>query len=301
MTRNGFVSTEGRRVSLRASLRAKPCLRVIEAHSPIAALVGENAKFLDGQDREVTYDAFWSSSLTDSTAKGKPDIEILDISNRLHNINDIFEVTTLPMIVDGDTGGKPEHFAFNVRSLERIGASAVIIEDKRGLKKNSLFGNDVQQELEPVEAFCEKIRAGKAAQIDDEFMIVARIESLILDRGMDDALMRARAYVGAGADAIMIHSRRKQPDEIFGFAAAFREEFPDTPLVCVPTSYVGTHFNELADAGFNVVIYANHMLRASYLAMRNVAQDILQYDRTLEVEPHCLGVPEILDLIPGTR
>jgi phosphoenolpyruvate phosphomutase len=255
------------------------------------------AQGIDESSNEVRYDAFWSSSLTDSAERGRPDIEIRDIPNRLHNINDIFEVTTLPLIADGETGGKIEHFPLHIRSLERVGVSAVIIEDKRGLKKNSLFGNDVSQEQESVENFCAKIRAGKNAQVTMDFMIVARLESLILGVGMNDALFRARSYVEAGADGIMIHSRKNEPSEILEFAAHFRKVYPRVPLVCVPTSYIQIHFNDLARAGFNIVIYANHMLRSAYLAMQAVACDILRYGRTLEVEPRCLAIPEILNLI----
>lgn len=297
-----FITPDKRRALLRSILQHKSCLRVLETHSPISALIAEKASVQDAQSQEhLAYDAFWSSSLTDSTERGKPDIEVLDIPNRLANINDIFEVTTMPLIMDGDTGGKPDHFAINIRSLERVGVSAVIIEDKTGLKKNSLFGNDVSQQQEDIDVFCDKIRVGKAAQMTDDFMIIARVESLILDAGMDDALTRAFAYIQAGADAIMIHSRKKEAAEIMEFAQLFRASHPKVPLVCVPTSYAQTHFQALESAGFNMVIYANHMLRSSYLAMQKVATDILRFGRTQEVEAQCLGINEILDLIPGTR
>lgn len=296
------ISTDARRAQLRLALSGKRCLRVLETHNPISALLAEGAAAHDARSGEaIKYDAFWSSSLTDSTARGKPDIEALDIQNRLANINDIFEVTTSPLIMDGDTGGKPEHFAINVRSLERVGVSAVIIEDKIGLKKNSLLGTGASQQQDSIEDFCHKLRTGKAAQITPDFMVIARVESLILEAGMDDALARADAYVGAGADGIMIHSRRKTPQEIFDFAQRFRREHPAVPLVCVPTSYAGAHFAELQDAGFNIVIYANHMLRSAYVAMHHVAEEILKCGRTLEVEPECMGIDDILAVIPGTR
>jgi phosphoenolpyruvate phosphomutase len=299
--KNSYTTPEERRKRLRKALEEKKCLRILESHSPISALLAENTRISEENGHETAYDGFWSSSLTDSTERGKPDIEVLDIQNRMANINDIFEVTTLPMVVDGDTGGKTEHFAINVRSLERVGVSAVIIEDKCGLKKNSLFGNEVPQQQEVVEDFCEKIRVGKASLVTPEFMVIARVESLILEAGMDDALSRAFAYVEAGADGIMIHSRKKAAGEVFEFARIFRAQLPRTPLVCVPTSYAQTHFDEIERAGFNMVIYANHMLRSAYLAMQRVATDILRYGRTHEVEPQCLGINEILDLIPGTR
>jgi phosphoenolpyruvate mutase len=294
------TTPEIRKGTLKRLLRAKPMNRFIEAHSPISALIAENAKVeLDGKIRE--FDGFWSSSLTDSTEMGKPDIEALDISSRLSNINNIFEVTTKPLIMDLDTGGKPEHFEINVRSIERLGISAVIIEDKTGLKKNSLFGNEVPQTQENVDLFCEKIRAGRASRINSDFMVIARIESLILEKGMADALMRARAYVEAGVDGIMIHSRNKQPDEVFEFARMFRSDFPHIPLVCVPTSYNSVTEDELAAHGFNVVIYANHLMRAAYPAMKKVANEILKHGRSAEVDGQLISINEVLELIPGTK
>lgn len=296
------ITTDVRRGLLRRLLSQKKCLRILEAHSPLSAVLAEKTQVpSNSSGKPIFYDGFWSSSLTDSTVRGKPDIEAIDIPGRLFNINDIFEVTSKPLIMDGDTGGKPEHFSINVRSLERIGVSAVIIEDKTGLKKNSLFGNDVVQQQESIPAFCHKIREGKNAQLSKDFMIIARVESLILERGMNEALERALAYVNAGADGIMIHSRQKSPDEVFDFALRFREVMPKTPLVCVPTSYNHVYFSDLEEAGFNVVIYANHLLRASYFAMRSVAQSILRHERTHEVEDECLAIKEILELIPGTK
>ena len=249
----------------------------------------------------VTFDGMWSSSLTDSTSKGKPDIEAVDTTARLTTINEVFEVTTKPMIYDADTGGKPEHFEFTVRSLERTGVSAVIIEDKTGLKKNSLFGNDVAQTQDSIENFCHKIKMGKASQITKEFMIIARIESLILEAGMEDALNRAFAYVEAGADGIMIHSRLKDPAEIIKFVTRFRERDSSTPIVVVPTNFNSVTTDEFAKIGVNVVIYANHMLRAAYPGMMSVAKSILKHKRTLEAEPNCMAIKEILELIPGTK
>lgn len=296
-----MLTSDQRRAELKKLLSSKRCLRALEAHSPISALLAQHANFEPSPGRSFGYDAIWSSSLTDSTHKGLPDIEILSASNRLQNVVDIFDVSVLPMIFDGDTGGKPEHFAFHVRALERAGVSAVIIEDKRGLKKNSLLGNDVFQQQDSIEEFCDKIRAGCEATITDDFMIVARCESLILDRGMDDALERCLAYVDAGAQGIMIHSRKKDGREIIEFAERFRKHSAELPLICVPTSYAHLRFDELDEAGFNVVIYANHMLRSAYSAMKGVAEEILRNGRTLEIEPRCLGIDEILGLIPGTR
>lgn len=243
------------------------------------------------------FDAMWISSLCDSTAKGKPDIELVDMTSRFRTIEDVMEVTTKPIIFDGDTGGLTEHFVYTVRSLERMGVSAVIIEDKVGLKKNSLFGTEVEQTQDSIEHFCEKIRAGKKIQLTDDFMIIARIESLILEQGMEDALARARAYVGAGADGIMIHSRKKDPTEIFAFCDAFRKEFAEIPLVVVPTSFNQVTEAELNSHGVNVVIYANQLTRSAFPAMEQTAKDILKYHRAKEVDERLMPIKQILTLI----
>ncbi len=286
--------------TLKRLLSAKPISRFIETHNPISALIAEHAS-VQVADKVRQFDGFWSSSLTDSTVRGKPDIEVLDISSRLSNVNDIFEVTTKPLLFDGDTGGKPEHFELNVRSMERLGISVVIIEDKKGLKKNSLFGTEVVQTQEDIEFFCDKIRAGRSARVGDDFMVFARIESLILDKGINDAIMRAQAYIGVGADGIMIHSRKNTADEIFEFARIFRKEFPYVPLVCAPTSYNIVTEDELAAHGFNMVIYANHFLRAAYPAMQRVADNILRNGCAAEIDSQLMPINEILKLIPGTR
>lgn len=284
---------------LRRLLDAKPFVRALEVHNGLSGLIVENVRVsVDGLPRE--FDAMWSSSLTDSTAKGKPDIEAVDMTSRMLTVNDIFEVTSKPMIFDADTGGKPEHFAFTVKSLERLGISAVVIEDKIGLKKNSLLGNEVAQEQDTIENFCYKIQVGKRAKVTDDFLIVARIESLILEKGVSDAIERASAYIEAGADAIMIHSRQKRPDEILEFCQQFRKLKMRVPLVAVPSSYNQTFEHELVDAGVNVIIYANHMLRAAYPAMIDVAESILQAGRSYESEDKCMPIKELLKLIPGT-
>lgn len=289
-----------RRRTLKRLLAAKPISRFIEAHNPISALIAEHTT-VERNGKNYQFDGFWSSSLTDSTARGKPDIEALEINSRLSNINDIFDVTTKPLIMDADTGGKLEHFELNVRSMERLGISATIIEDKVGLKKNSLFGNDVAQSQDDIGAFCDKIRAGRAARVSDDFMVISRIESLILDKGMNDAIERAHAYVGAGVDGVMIHSRNKSPDEVFEFAKIFKSDFPTVPLICVPTSYNTVTEDMLAEHGFNLVIYANHLLRAAYPAMQHVAREILLNGRSSEVDKDLMGINEILELIPGTK
>ena len=294
------VTADVRRERLRRLIYAKPIVRILEAHNALSALIAENTE-VSRNGEMVSFDGVWSSSLTDSTAKGKPDIEAIDITSRLNAVGDIFEVTTKPMIFDADTGGKVEHFEFTVRSLERAGVSAVVIEDKTGLKKNSLFGNDVLQTQDSIESFSNKISSGKAAQISDDFMIIARIESLILEAGMEDALVRAEAYIKAGADGIMIHSRHKDPTEIIEFMQKFRAKDKNTPVVVVPTSFNAVTIEEFIEMGVNVVVTANHMLRAAYPAMLKVAKSVLENGRSLEAEPDCMSIKEILEFIPGTK
>jgi len=294
------VTTVHRLGRLRSLIKNKPIVRILEAHNALSALIAENT-VVERNGESVSFDGVWSSSLTDSTAKGKPDIEAIDMTSRINAVNDVFEVTTKPMIFDADTGGKTEHFEFTVKSLERTGVSAVVIEDKTGLKKNSLFGNDVSQTQDSIENFCDKISRGKAAQISDDFMIVARIESLILEAGMEDALIRAEAYIKAGADGIMIHSRHKDPAEIMEFMQKFRVTDTITPVVVVPTSFNSVTVEEFIEMGVNVVVTANHMLRAAYPAMLNVAKSVLENGRSLEAEPDCMSIKEILEFIPGTK
>jgi phosphoenolpyruvate phosphomutase / 2-hydroxyethylphosphonate cytidylyltransferase len=275
-------------------------VRIMEAHNGLTGLIIETTT-VERDGKKLEFDGMWSSSLTDSTARGKPDIEAVDISSRLANINDIFEVTTKPLIFDGDTGGKPEHFAFTVRSLERLGVSAVIIEDKEGLKRNSLFGTDVAQTQSSIEDMSVRLNIGKQAQVTSDFMVIARIESLILDKGMDDAVARAKAYIDAGADAIMIHSRRKEPDEVFEFCAHAERFQKHVPIVAVPTSYHQVSEEELSSRGVNIVIYANHLLRAAYPQMVKVARTILENGRALEADPYLAPISEALSIIPENR
>jgi phosphoenolpyruvate mutase len=284
---------------LRRQLNASGFARVLEAHSPLCGLIMETLE-AERDGCPIRFDAMWSSSLTDSTVRGKPDIEALDHTARLSSINDVFEVTTKPMLYDADTGGRIEHFTFTVRSLERMGISGAIIEDKTGLKKNSLLCPHVEQRQDSVEEFSKKISAGKAAQVTDEFMIIGRIESLILNAGVDDALLRAHAYVEAGADGIMIHGRKKDPAEIFEFCGRFRAINTKSVIVAVPTAYNTVYESELSSRGVNIVIYANQLLRASYPAMLQVARTILEKGRSFEAENQCMSVDEILKLIPGT-
>ncbi|MDR1900499.1 MAG: phosphoenolpyruvate mutase [Treponema sp.] len=294
------VTPDLRLKTLRRLIAAKPLVRIMEAHSGLSGLIIEHLELVK-EDMVHRFDGMWSSSLTDSASKGKPDIEAVDITTRLQDLTQILECTTKPIIFDGDTGGIPEHFVFTVRTLERNGISAVIIEDKTGLKKNSLFGVEVEQQLAPAGEFCEKIQAGKRAQVTKEFMIIARLESLIAGFSVDHAMERALAYVAAGADGIMIHSKEKDGEDIREFCRRFREEYTAIPLVLVPTTY--NHFTEaeLASWGANVIIYANHLLRASYPAMLKTARTILENERSKEADELCMSIKEILDLIPGTK
>ena len=285
-----------RRARLKKALEMKGTITAMEAHSGITGLIVEKTiVHQDGKARQ--FDAMWISSLCDSTAKGKPDIELVDMSSRLRTIDDVLDVTTKPIILDGDTGGLIEHFVYNVRTLERMGVSAVIIEDKTGLKKNSLFGTEVEQTQDSIENFCAKIRAGKNVLRTEEFMIIARIESLILERGMEDALTRAFAYVEAGADGIMIHSRKKTADEIIEFCDKFRAKYSDIPIVVVPTSYNYITEAELAAHGVNIVIYANQLTRSAFPAMENTAKEILKNHRALEVDSKLMPFKDIITLI----
>lgn len=288
---------EIRRGKLRKALAlANRPLRVMEAHNGITGLIVENA-MVEAEEGIKQFDAMWVSSLCDSTAKGKPDIELVDTTSRENTINEIMEVTTKPIILDGDTGGLIEHFVYKVKTLERMGVSAIIIEDKVGLKKNSLFGTDVQQNQDTIEHFCEKIRAGKEAQMTNDFMIIARIESLILEQGIDDAINRAFAYVEAGADGIMIHSKKKDPSEVFEFCRRFRERYEDIPLISVPTTYNHVTEEELGEHGINIVIHANQLIRSAFPAMNKVAHTILECGRSLETDEMCMPIKEILTLI----
>jgi phosphoenolpyruvate phosphomutase len=287
---------EFRRGRLRKVLNMVPIVKTTEVHSGLTGLIAEKTVVVDNEGIDQ-FDAMWISSLCDSTDRGKPDIELVDMTSRYRTLEDVMEVTTKPIIFDGDTGGLTEHFVYTVRSLERMGVSAIIIEDKTGLKKNSLFGTEVKQTQASIEEFSEKIAAGKKAQLSEDFMIIARIESLILERGMEDALERARAFVAAGADGIMIHSRKKEPDEILEFCDRFREEDQTTPIVVVPSSFNTVTEAELAEHGVNICIYANQLLRAAFPAMENAAKSILRHHRAKEIDSELMPIKDIITLI----
>ena len=294
--REKLAMPEYRRKRLRQLLEIRPVVKAIEVHSGLTGLIAEK-KVVENDGELDQFDAMWISSLCDSTAKGKPDIELVDMTSRFRTIDDVTEVTTKPIIFDGDTGGLTEHFVYTVRTLEKMGVSAIIIEDKTGLKKNSLFGTEVEQTQDTIENFSAKIAAGKNAQLTDDFMIIARIESLILERGMEDALERARAFVKAGADGIMIHSRKKDPAEILEFCDKFRVEDKHTPIVVVPSSFNTITEEELAEHGANIVIYANQLTRSAFPAMQKTAEDILRYHRAKEVDDRLMPIKDIITLI----
>ena len=288
-------------VILRKLLELKSIVRVLEVHNGITGRIVENVNINEG-DTVREFDAMWASSLTDATSKGKPDIEYADFTSRMHTVDQILEVTTKPMIVDGDTGGLAEHFVYTVKTLERLGVSAVIIEDKVGPKRNSLFGTDVKQTQDTIENFSYKISQGKKSQITEHFMIIARIESLILKQGIDDALKRAKAYIGAGADGIMIHSKEKDPKEVLDFCKEYNKFENKVPLVAIPSTYSTITEDELIKAGVNVVIYANHLMRSAYPSMVKTAESILKNERCYEAsEEHCMPIKEVLTLIPGGK
>ncbi len=295
-------TTDIRRAKLRRLMKLKPCISVMEASNGLTGLIVEKAQVSDEKTATMKeFDAMWVSSLCDSTFKGKPDIELVDLTSRINTINEIMEVTTKPIILDGDTGGKIEHFVYNVKTLERLGVSAIIIEDKTGLKKNSLFGTDVKQVLEDPDKFAEKIHAGKSAQVSRDFLIFARLESLIAGYGIDDALMRAKKYINAGADGIMIHSKEKTGDDIKKFMIEFRKYSKDIPIILVPTTYNQFTEDEFEKWGANIVIHANHLLRSAYPAMMKTAETILKHGRSKEADEYCLSIKEILNLIPGGK
>lgn len=291
---------EIRRSRLSQLLKVKPIVRIMEAHNGLTGLIVENASVIK-EDKIERFDGMWISSLCDSTAKGKPDIELVDLTSRINTINDILEVTSKPIILDGDTGGLTEHFVYNVQTLERLGVSAIIIEDKIGLKKNSLFGTEVEQKQDSIENFCYKINSGKAALKSREFMIIARIESLILKQGMEDALNRAKEYIKAGASGIMIHSRQRTPDEIFEFCDKYQKFGADVPLVVVPTTFNSVTEDEFAKRGVRIVIYANQLIRSAFPAMMEVACTILENNRAYEADNLCMPIKDILTLIPGGK
>ena len=290
------TTTDIRRAKLKRLISAKSIVRIIESHSALSGLIIEKLNFYKG-GTFYEFDGFWSSSLTDSTLRGKPDNQAVDYSTRIQGLNDIFEVTTKPLIFDADNGGRVEHVPYLVKSLERVGVSAIVLEDKVGFKKNSLFEDQQETKQDTIQGFCKKIKIAKKSMVTDDLMIVARIESFILKKGLNDALKRAEAYSSSGADAILIHSKEKTPNEIFKFAKKFKKSKFTKPMICVPSTYSKTKEEDLIKNGFKVVIYANHLLRASYPAMLKTAKTILTKQRGLEVDKSITPIKDIIKLI----
>lgn len=287
---------ENRRARLVRLLKTKKIIRVMEAHSALSALIVENSKIKNKKDIKE-FDGIWSSSLTDSTIRGKPDNQSVDFSSRIDALNDILDTTTKPIIFDADNGGQIQHLPYLIKKLDRIGVSAVIIEDKIGLKKNSLFKNQVGAKQDSIKNFSKKLKVAKKSKLSNEFLIIARIESLILGKNVGEALKRARSYSKAGADCIMIHSNENSPDKIFKFCNIFKKDKLYKPIVAVPSSYNKVKEEQLERNGCSIVIYANHLLRASYPAMKNVAEMILKKERSFEASKKCISIKEILNLI----
>jgi phosphoenolpyruvate phosphomutase / 2-hydroxyethylphosphonate cytidylyltransferase len=290
------ITSEQRKSKLRRLINAKSITRIIEAHSALSALIVENLNFYQ-KNKFLEFDGIWSSSLTDSTLRAKPDNQSVDYSTRVNALNDILETCLKPIIFDADNGGRLEHLPYLVKNLERLGVSAIVIEDKKGLKINSLFSDQRKTQQETVFDFCKKIKKASESKVSDDFLIIARIESLILGKSIDDALYRAEKYSAAGADAILIHSKEKTPKEIFRFAKLFNKSKFYKPMIAIPSTYSKTNEKELEKNGFKIVIYANHLLRASYKAMHEVAKKILIKQRAFEVEKSITSINEIISLI----
>jgi phosphoenolpyruvate mutase len=298
--KNKSTSPIDRLNSLANALKVKKTLTALEAHNGLSALVVENMQYKNSIGKIEQFDAIWVSSLTDSYAKGKPDTEVVDLTSRLITVNEIIEVTAKPIIVDGDTGGHAEHFIHTVRTLERLGVSAIVIEDKKGIKRNSLHAKQTDNRQENIKVFANKIKSGINARSNDNFLIIARIESLILGNGQDDALNRAISYINAGASAIMIHSKDKTGKDIKQFAKAYNKLEHRIPLMVVPTSFNKLTQNELSNYGANIIVYANQLIRSAYPAMQNTALSILKNGRTLEAEKLCMPIEEFLKIVPDS-
>jgi len=280
---------------LKKLIEEKGFVRLIEVHNGLSALIAQMCS-VKKEENVIEYDGFWESSFTDSASKGIPDAEIVGYDSRLVTIDEILNVTSKPMIIDGDTGGSAAQFEYLVRKLGRLGVSGIIIEDKMFPKRNSL-DKDAKQILEDPEVFSQKIQRGQEVKLGEDFFIIARIESLIAGRSLNDAVSRARQYIIAGADGIMIHSKKDTPNDILSFASEYEKiciELKRRPiLVCVPTTYNLITDKELHDHGFNVIIHANQMLRAAHKSMKKVSEVMLRNDRGFEAEALCSPVSEV--------
>ena len=291
-----YTTADVRKSKLKRLLNCKKIIKILEAHNPIGGLIIDNLK----SDTKTKYDEFdgvWCSSLTDSSSRGKPDNQSLDLTTRANWLSEMFEVTSKPLIFDADNGGSIEHIKFLIRKLEKLGVSAVIIEDKIGIKRNSLFQDQSKTKLDSMQNFGKKIKAAIKSRVSSDFLIIARIESIIVGEGIDKAIKRANYYSKAGADMILVHSKKNTPKEIFKFAKKFKKSKFFKPLVAVPSAYPSVKETELEKSGFKIVIYANHLLRASYLSMTKTAESILSNKRAKESEKNMISIKKIIELI----
>lgn len=293
---NLIINPENRVSRLKRLMLSKDIVRILESHNSLTGLIIEKTKFLKNK-RNIEFDGMWSSSLTDSATKGLPDNSSLSFSARISSLHDMMDVTSKPLVFDADNGGQIEHLSFLIRSLERAGVSAIIMEDKVGLKRNSLFKNQSNTKQDKPKLFAEKIRKVCKSRQSQNFMVIARIESFILGKGLKDALKRAEIYSKAGADAILIHSKEKTPSEIFSFAKEFKKSKNFIPLVSVPSTYSKVYEKDLIKNGFKLVIYANQLLRSAYPAMQNTARTILKNGRAFEADKKIIPINEIINLI----
>ena len=292
-----IISSPLNRVSrLKRLIGSKDIVRILESHNSLTGLLIEKINIIKN-NKTIEFDGMWSSSLTDSATKGLPDNSSLSFSARISSINDLMDVTTKPLVFDADNGGQIEHLPYLIRSLERTGVSAIIMEDKIGLKKNSLFKNQSGTKQDKPNLFAKKIKKICDTRQSNDFMVIARIESFIVGKGLQDALKRADIYSKAGADAILIHSKEKTPAEIFSFAKEFRKSKNFIPLVSVPSTYSKVYEEELIKNSFKLVIYANQLLRAAYPAMENTAKTILKNRRAYEADKKIIPIKEIINLI----
>jgi len=290
------IYPESRVSRLKRLFKSKDIVRILESHNALTGLIIDKINITKNK-KTIAFDGMWSSSLTDSATKGLPDNSSLSFSSRILSLNDMMDVTTKPLVFDADNGGQIEHLSFLVRSLERTGVSAIIMEDKVGLKKNSLFKNQKGTKQDKPKLFAKKIMKICKSRQSKDFMVIARIESFIVGKGLNDALKRAEIYSKAGADAILIHSKKETPAEIYSFAKEFRKSKNFIPLVCVPSTYSKVYERDLIKNGFKLVIYANQLLRSAYPAMQNTAKTILKNSRAFEVDKKIIPIKEIINLI----
>jgi phosphoenolpyruvate phosphomutase len=274
------VMTKAQR--LRGQLLRPAVIRVAGAHDALSALVAEDAGF----------DAVWASSLAISAARGLPDMSLLTMTDYLQAASYINDASAVPVIADCDTGfGNITNVAFMVRQYEAAGIAAVCIEDKVFPKRNSFV--KTEQVLEDATTFARKIEVAKQTQRSDDFVVIARTEAAIAGAGIAEALRRAHLYVDAGADAILMHSKSSEPDEVLDFLCQWEGR---APVVVVPTTYYAWHVDDAAKAGVSMVIYANQALRAAVRSMRHVLSQVLLAGSSVCVEKQIAPMSDIFRL-----